>query len=78
MIDYIVTNEGARDEVRKEGCRTELDHILINVELESVIENKGENRKKWKIEKSDWTEEGIKYYYEKCEECSQTEIKDIW
>lgn len=53
MIDYIVTNEGARDEVRKvtEGCRKELDHILINVELESVMENKGENRKKWKIEK---------------------------
>lgn len=75
MIDYIVTTEGAREEVRRveEECRTESDHMPIEVELESKIMNNREKRVEWRVEKSDWTEEGIIYYYGKCEgwSCSQ-------
>lgn len=45
----------------------------IEVELESKIMNNREKRVELRIEKNDWTEEGIIYYYGKCEgwSCSQ-------
>jgi len=64
VIDYVITNDKAREEVEimTEGERTESDHTPLEIEL---IGSKGISRKKEKktemeIERSDWTEEGIK------------------
>lgn len=68
VIDYVVTNEKALEEVIKveEGNRTESDHVPLEVE----IEGKEENRKKSEIitrEKCIWIREGVEYYHSKCE-----------
>lgn len=69
VIDYVVANEKAIEEVRKveEGNRTELDHIPLEVELDGEAEVKNKRKKSDTIvkERSVWTEEGVRQYHEK-------------
>lgn len=84
VIDYIVVNEEVREEVKvTEEYRTESDHVPLEVKLESkdrYKEYKEKEREKVKIEKSEWSEEGISYYHGKCEGwlCTWTEVGEIW
>ncbi|KAG7196729.1 hypothetical protein KM043_016066 [Ampulex compressa] len=85
VIDYVIANEAAREEVKKviEGNKTESDHMPLEVELE------GNGRKRRggvemgetvEGERSIWSEEGVKHYQEKCEGSysKQTMTEDIW
>lgn len=68
-IDYVIANDLAREEIEKitEGIRTESDHAPLEVKVYGLIEmERKEQKKTIEIERSDWTEEGIKSY-EKCE-----------
>lgn len=71
VIDYIVTNEKAIEEVKKieEGNRTESDHVPLKVELAVEVEVKIRKKKSDIIVKKNsvWTEEGVRQYYENCE-----------
>lgn len=65
MIDYVIGNEKAIEEIKivEEGIRTESDHVLLKVELTGQQGKKRKNRNKViEIERSDWTEEGVKKY----------------
>lgn len=75
VIDYVVTNEKATEEVKKvkEGNRTESDHVPLEVELE------GKERRKSDIivkERSVWTEEGMDYYHSNCKGWLCTQSQD--
>lgn len=82
VIDYIVTNEKAIEEVKKviEGNRTESDHVPLEMELER--EESKKRRKKDIIikERSVWSEEGVEHYHKSCEGwlCTQTQNGEIW
>ncbi|KAG7203932.1 hypothetical protein KM043_017090 [Ampulex compressa] len=71
VTDYMIANEAAREEVDKviEGNRTESDHMPLEVELEGIRrERRGvEIGETAEGERSVWSEEGVKHYYEKCE-----------
>lgn len=63
VIDYVVTNEEAREEVKKviEENRTESNHIPSEVELEiGRWRRKKKKREIMEIERSIWTKEGVK------------------
>lgn len=65
MIDYVIGNEKAIEEIKivEEGIRTESDHVPLKVELTGQQGKKRRNRDKViEIERSDWTEEGVKKY----------------
>lgn len=70
VIDYVISNEKANEEVKKveEGNRTELDHVLVEVELEGREKRKMRKSNIVKIERSIWSEGGVEYYHGKCEE----------
>ncbi|XP_070162472.1 golgin subfamily A member 6-like protein 22 [Polyergus mexicanus] len=82
VIDYVVMNEKAIEEVKKieEGNRTESDHIPVEGELEGIERRNRKRSDRIEIERSVWTEEGIEYYHEKCEgwTCTQTKNGEIW
>ncbi|XP_067209996.1 sperm-associated antigen 17-like [Linepithema humile] len=68
MIDYVVSNEKAIEEVKKveKGNRTESDHVPVEVELEGREKRKMRKSNMVKIERSIWSEEGVEYYHGKC------------
>lgn len=86
-FSYRLCRGKAEEKIRKvvEGDRIESDHVPLEVELEAELEGtKDKKRRKEKdikeIERSNWSEEGIAEYREKCEEwnCTETENEDIW
>lgn len=83
VIDYVIGNEKAIEEIKivEEGIRTESDHVLLKVELTGQQGKKRKNRNKViEIERSDWTEEGVKKYQENCIgwKSMQNEMEGIW
>lgn len=65
----------AVEEVKKiqEGNRTESDHIPMEVEVIGLQRNRRrEKGTEVEIERSNWIEEGVKNYQEKCEGWSCT------
>lgn len=68
MIDYVLGNDRAIEEIKiVEGIRTESDHVPLEVKLTEPQVKKRKNRNKViEIERSDWTEEGVKRYQENC------------
>lgn len=83
VIDYVIANDLAREEIEKitEGIRTESDHAPLEVKVYGLIEmERKEQKKTIEIERSDWTEEGIKSYHEKCEgwKCTQSNTENLW
>lgn len=68
IVDYVITNEKAIDEIRKvsEDNRTESDHIPLEVELEGEGGRKTEKEDIIESERSVWTEEGVEQYHGKC------------
>lgn len=82
VIDYVVTNEKAIEEVKKmeEGNRTESDHVPLEVELEGKGRKKQRKNEIIVKERNVWTEEGVNYYHSNCEEwlCTQSENEEIW
>lgn len=63
--------------VRK-GNRTESDHILMKVELIGPQTNRRGRKTEVEIKRSNWTEEGVKNYQEKCEGWTCNDTEDIW
>lgn len=82
VIDYVVSNEKAIEEVKKvkEGNRTESDHVPMEVELEGKEKRKRKEDNMVKVERSIWSEEGVEYYHGKCKGwgCKKTENGEIW
>ena len=72
----MIGNDGACEEIKrvKEGNRIESDHIPLEVELRGpqIMEKKDRKETEVEIERSDWTEEGIKSYQEKSKEWRST------
>lgn len=69
VIDYVVTNEKAIEDVKKieEGNKTESDHISLKVELKGMERRNRKKSDRMKIERSVWTKKGIEYYHGRCE-----------
>lgn len=64
----------------QEGNRTESDHIPMEVEVIGLQRNRRrEKGTEVEIERSNWTEEGVKNYQEKCEgwSCTQHETEGV-
>lgn len=83
VIDYVVRNEKAEEEIRtvKEGNRTESDHILLEVEIEGPWREKIVTQSdKIEVEKSVWTKAGIEQYHRNCTgwTCAQEETEELW
>ena len=82
VIDYVVTNEKAAQELKtvKEGIRTESDHIPLEVVIEGEEREGRAKEEEIEIERSVWTEEGIEEYHKRCEgwRCDKTETGEIW
>lgn len=83
MIDYVIGNEKVIEEIKiiEEGIKTESDHVPLEVELTGQQRKKRKNRNKViEIERSDWTEEGVKKYQENCIgwKSMQNETEGIW
>jgi len=82
VIDYVVTNDKAIEEVKKvkEGNRIESDHAPLEVELEGAIKKKTKRKEQMEVERSVWTQEGIEQYHEKCEgwSCTKESSEEMW
>ncbi|XP_020298200.1 vicilin-like seed storage protein At2g18540 [Pseudomyrmex gracilis] len=80
VIDYVVTNEKAIEEVRKveEGSRTESDHVPMEVEIEGIRRKRRKESGCVEVKRSVWSVEGIEHYHEKCEGCTETNIEEMW
>jgi len=54
VIDYVVTNEKAIEEVKKveEGNRTESDYVPLEVELEGATKKKTKRKEHVEVERS--------------------------
>lgn len=78
VIDYVVANEKALEEVRNivEGNKTESDHVPLEMELEGEVEE--EKRKSDYIikEKSIDIEDGVDYYHSKSKGWRETKNKN--
>lgn len=63
VIDHVVINVKAWEEIKKvkEGNRTESEHIPLEVKMEGPVK-RGKREERREIERSVWTEEGIKQY----------------
>jgi len=70
VIDYVIVNDKAREEVEimTEGEKTESDHTPLEIDLigSKGISRREEKKTEIEIERSDWTQEEIKSYQEKC------------
>jgi len=66
VIDYVIANYKAREEVEKmtEGDKTESDHTPLEIELTGPkgISRREEKKTGIEIERSDWTKKGIKSF----------------
>ena len=82
VIDYVVTNEKAAQELKtvKKGIRTESDHIPLEVVIEGEEREERAKEEEIEIERSVWTEEGIEEYHKRCDgwRCDKTETGEIW
>lgn len=82
VIDYVISNEKAMEEVIKveEGNRTESDHVPVEVELVGRIRKRRGISDIIEKERSLWSEEGIEYYHERCKDwiCIQEKTEEIW
>jgi len=84
VIEYVIVNDKAREEVEimTEGERAESDHMSLEIDLigPKGISRREEKKTEMEIERSDWTEEGIKSFQEKCAgwRCIQNGTEDIW
>jgi len=82
VIDYVVANEKAIEEVKKmeEGNRTESDHVPLEVELEGASKKRTKRKEQEEVERSVWTQEGIEQYHEKCEgwTCTKESSEEMW
>ncbi|XP_018374444.1 PREDICTED: uncharacterized protein LOC108768497 [Trachymyrmex cornetzi] len=83
VIDYVIGNDETSEEIKgiEEGNRTESDHIPLEIELMGTrLWEEKDKETEMEIERSDWTEEGVKSYQEKCEEWKSTrkDTEGIW
>lgn len=71
VIDYIIVNQEALDEVRrlKIGQRTESDHLPLELEMYAEINRDNEKvlgKEDEFIERREWSVENIERYHENC------------
>lgn len=82
MIDYVITNVNAWEEVTEieEGNRTESDHIPLEVTIEGPEIVQGERKEVIIRKESIWTEEGVEHYHERCKGwvCTLKDNNQIW